>query len=101
MVDLHAFIDDADDDVGATACPLPGALDPEPIERCPEAALADRWNRHDSSSATRAQKVTLASELYETKIQRFFARLLLADPERIGPRAKLFAVDHHFQAHGR
>ena len=47
MVDLHAFIDDADDYVDATACPVPGALDPKPIERGAEAALADRLNHHD------------------------------------------------------
>ena len=47
MVDLHAFIDDADDDVGATARPVPGALDPEPIEGGAEAALVGRRNRHE------------------------------------------------------
>ena len=42
MIDLHAFIDDADDDVGAAARPGPRALDPEPLESSTEAALVGR-----------------------------------------------------------
>jgi hypothetical protein len=47
LVDLHAFIDDADVDVGATAGPVPGALNSEPIEGGAEAALVGRSNPHD------------------------------------------------------
>jgi hypothetical protein len=100
VVDLDAFIDDADDDVGATARPLPGALHPEPLEGGAKAAMFGRGIRHISASATKSPAVTPGSGFLEGEIEGFFARGLLADPQGIGARAKLFAVDQHIHAHG-